>query len=408
MNLEKDLICRAGPEFEVMCLAARAHVDNVHTARINTLVAGAFDWTVFMAAVERHYVGPMVHQSLVAAPADVPAKVLETLRVRSLLTAWKCQQFSTELARLNRCFESESIEVIHYKGAAAAEQYYGSANLRNFNDLDFLVRLRDLPALIEVLEREGYRNAVELGAGQFEHFVAEFKEFLFQRGEFALEPHWSIAGRRYPFDLDYEGFWQRAQLLPFKDTALRVLSAEDAVLVLCVVGAKGRWKRLQMVCDVAECVRTFDFMDWQTVVRGARATGTLRILHVGLRLAADLAGVRLPAAVAHAMERDAAAWRIARDVVDSMRFPVPYARFLPNTPSLFSPLLFRQRERWRDRLHYLWCTTTTPSVLHLDRLPLPGWLFPLYRLLVPLHDYVGVPVGRFLASIRGRPSATTP
>jgi hypothetical protein len=54
-------------------------------------------------------------------------------------------------------------------------------------------------------------------------------------------------------------------------------------------------------------------------------------------------------------------------------------------------MLYRQRERYRDRWHYLWHSTTTPEPLHLRRIPLPKAGFPLYRILVPIHDFVMYP-----------------
>ena len=279
---------------------------------------------------------------------------------------------------------------------------YGSVTLRTFHDLDFLVRRSDLGALVNVLEGEGYCNSEDFTPAQFEHFVAEFKEFMFTKGEFALEPHWSIAGRRYPFETDYEGFWQRAQTLTLKGGEVRVLGPEDALLVLCLVGAKGRWQRLQMVCDVAECLRTFPDVSWGTVTDMADATGTLRILHLGLILATELAGIELPSSLDGRIRATGPVVRLAREIVGSMAGTPTSRRFLPDSPSIFSPLLFRQRERIGDRWRYLWRTTTTPSVLHMERIPLPKVLFPLYRVVVPLHDYVAFPAGRLFQSLARR------
>ena len=385
------------PLFEMACLVARARFGAKEADRVRAILgAGEFDWSAFFAFVARHYVTPLANRNLGSLGSDVvPPKVLETLRVRARINEWKAHRFATELVRLNRLFESHSIETIHYKGAVAGEQYYGAVALRTFGDLDFLLRRKDVVPMVRLLQSDGYVISGEFTPEQFNHFVAEFKEFLFRRGDFALEPHWSVAGRRYPFDVPYEGLWERATMLRFDGAQVRVLGPEDAVLVLCLVGAKGRWKRLQMVTDVAECVRTFPKLDWASVERTAKESGTLRILRLGLTLAESLVGATLPDSVARNL-RDAAVDRLAADVVRAMIEPPPERRFLPDTPSIFSPLLFRQRERASDRWSYFWHTTTTPSPLHMQRMPLPRWLSPLYRLLVPLHDYVAIPLGRLI------------
>ncbi len=72
------------------------------------------------------------------------------------------------------------------------------------------------------------------------------------------------------------------------------MSDEDALLVLCLVGAKGQSQRLQMVTDVAACLRACPNIDWASVTAMAGATGTERILSLGLLMAADLGGAPVP------------------------------------------------------------------------------------------------------------------
>ncbi len=396
-----ELIGLAGPEFELMCLSARVSPDESELRRLSALLRVGLDWPKFLSLLERNYVAPLVHRNLsridAADAAPVPTKIRETIRVRSRITAWKSESFATELVRLFELFEANSIQIINYKGAAAAGQYYGSVALRNFNDLDFLVRRRDIAAVVDLLEADGYALSGEFTPEQLQHFIAEYKEFVLLRGEFSLEPHWSLAGRRYPFETDYEGFWQRAQAWNMSGTSLRVLAPEDAVLVYCLVGAKGRWQRLQMVCDVAECLRSHPRLDWHPVIEMARATGTVRILHIGLLLACELLGTTLPPDLDRQVRATTTVVRLARDVVGSLAAGPVARRLLADSPSIFSPMLFRQRERARDRWRYLWRTTTTASVLHMRRVPLPKWLHPAYRIVVPLHDYVVIPAWRLMA-----------
>ncbi len=386
-----------------MCLGARVSLNESVLLRMSALLRAGLDWPRFLAMLERNYVAPLVHRALsqidAADAASVPVKIRETIRVRSRITAWKSESFATELVRLFELFEANAIQIINYKGAVAAGQYYGSVALRNFNDLDFLVRRRDIATVVKVLEADGYALSGEFTPEQMQHFIAEYKEFVFLRGEFSLEPHWSLAGRRYPFETDYEGFWQRAQSWNLRGGNLRVLSPEDAVLVYCLVGAKGRWQRLQMVCDVAECLRTNTRLDWQSVIEMARETGTMRILHVGLLLAHALLGSTLRPDLDSQAHASAKVCGLARAVVASLVDGPAVRRYLADSPSIFSPMLFRQRERARDRWRYLWRTTTTASVLHMQRVPLPKWLHPAYRIVVPLHDYVAIPAWKLL--VRG-------
>jgi len=384
-------------EFNLMCLVARVDFSPEAAQYAMHLVRnGSVDWPAFLARVERHYVAPLVHRNLKSiSRAGVPAKVLETLRVRSKITAFRSEQFAAELVRLAKLFDFHGIRTIHYKGVVTAQEFYGSVTLRNFNDLDFLIHPHDLRAVVKLLESQGYANSQRMTEEQFTHYVRGFKEFLFQRGEICLEPHWSLAGRRYPFDPDYEGFWKRSRDLKVRDTQVKVMSLEDSLLVLCLVGAKGRWKRLQMVTDLAACINRLRDEDWPRVLRRAAQTRTVRILHLGLTLASQLSGAELPAEI----HKQLSAERLAKRVTRQLTNGIPPSRWFPDTPSIFSSLMFQQRESLRDRLAYLWHTTTTADLFHLQRMPLPQAAHPLYRVLVPVHDLVVYPASRLLKSI---------
>jgi hypothetical protein len=393
MKLPHALLSTVTAEFRLMCLTARVDFSSEAAAQAAEIIAsGMVDWSSFLSRVERHYIAPLVQRSLKSLNAPgVSAKVLDTLRVRSKITAFRGEMFAAELVRLCQLFESHGIRTIHYKGAVTAHEFYGSVTLRNFNDLDFLVHPDDLRAVVRLLEQQGYDNSEKLNDEQFTHYVREFKEFLFRRGDISLEPHWSLAGRRYPFDPDFEGFWNRSRTLILRNSELRVMSLEDSLLVLCLVGAKGRWKRLQMVTDLAACINRFTDSDWERVQQRAVATRTVRILHLGLLLAKELSGATLPPEIELRVYTDQAACQLAQQVTPRLMDGQKKSRWLPDTPSIFSRLLFKQRESSRDQLTYLWHTTTTPDLFHLQRMPLPKVARPLYRLLVPLHDLAFYP-----------------
>ena len=284
--------------------------------RIDSAGSGRrIDWHSFLARVERHYVAPLVYRNLKSiGDAGIAAKVLDTLRVRSKLTAFKSEQFTAELVRLSQLFESHGIRTLHYKGAVTAQEFYGSVTLRNFNDLDFLVRREDLRAMVRILEEEGLSEFGIVEVDQFNHYVREFKEFLFTRGEVQLEPHWSLAGRRYRFDPDFEGFWDRSRALRIRDTELRAMSMEDSLLVLCLVGAKGRWKRLQMITDIAACAARLTEGDWTKVQRAGGGDRHFAYPPSGLLLASELSGVALPTDLEYRAQTDSVIRRLAREV----------------------------------------------------------------------------------------------
>src|SRR5260221_5150401 len=75
---------------------------------------------------------------------------------------------------------------------------------------------------------------------------------------------------------------------------LGAVSAEQVQQMFCAHGAKHAFGRLGWICDVASCVRAFPNLRWTEVLAASERAGTMRELLLGLKLAADLFGVRLP------------------------------------------------------------------------------------------------------------------
>lgn len=352
------------------------------------LQEGPPDWDVVLALAEQNQVTPLLHRALKQTGA-MPIDVARRIATRSLITAHRNDLFARELLRLTRVLDEEGIRVISYKGPTAATLLYGDVGLRAFGDMDFLVKRDDLGRVCARLVAEGYTTVG--GGGNRELFEREEKEYAFRRGAVSLEPHWSITARRFPFEIDYDGFWERARSMEFGDGRVLTFAPEDMLLILCVCGAKAKWERLQMVVDVAQAVRTFEHLDWDACIARAEASGARRMLGFGLHLARGLLDVELPASVIAWIAGDRTIARLASTAVRMMLAPRRTNPWTRQGPWIFSPMLFRLRERPIDRWRYFVRTTTTPREIHLQRFPFAQRLFPAYYLLAPLHDYVLAP-----------------
>lgn len=387
------LIARHGPELELMFRCARLEVDGANLARIGDLLQDGLAWPAFLQTLERAHVAPLVSRTFQAMehPA-LPRQVSETVRVRSKITSWMNQRFAEELAALDLDLHNEGLQVLHYKGATAAVRLYGDVRLRSFNDCDFLVRRHELHRVLATMERRGYRPAVELNAAEQEFSEKEFKEYLYLRGDFHIEPHWSLTARRYPFDISYPELWARAGRFRLEGRELSVLDPEDDLLVLCMAAGKGCWKRYQMVTDIVQSIHINPELDWQRFFERARAAGAGRIVLLSAMLAAELGGASVPEQVLERGRSSAAVRKLASRVAHSFEGPVPTRRWLPQGPQIIRRDLLAMRERPRDRLRYLWRTTTTPTIDHHRLFRLPRGLRWLYPVLVPAFDYLAFPL----------------
>jgi Uncharacterised nucleotidyltransferase len=395
MKLELD------PAAALIAICARCTFDDHQRVDIRATLERGVDWPRALALAEKNYVLPLLFEGLEQVRDLVPEAVYERLSRQRKLLKLRVELFADELIRVSASLEAVGITVLHYKGPVSSELLYGDRFRRTYFDLDFLVRREDLHEVSRLLRSDGYTAEHDLDALSQEHFEREQKEYTFSSGLVCIEPHWSLTARRYPFPIDYARLWERAVVCDLGGTKVRTFAPDDMLLVLSMAGGKGKWKRLQMVTDVAQLYRSMDPDLAVSALAHARRLGCERILLVGAHLAQTLLEAPIPAAIDARIHADyravkSVSARVIRSLFSPPNLNVP---LLGDSAHLFSPLLYGMRERARDRLAYLVQTTTTPLPEHLLRFGLPKWASPAYRVIVPVHDYVLAPIFRGLKAM---------
>jgi hypothetical protein len=178
--------------------------------------------------------------------------------------------------------------------------------------------------------------------------------------------------------------WVESQTLPSPSGAkdhprrgpFRTLCAQDLLLVLCVHAAKHVWVQLSWLCDIAQLAKSPQ-LDWNAIQDDARHLGIERIVSLNLLLAHKLLGAPLPPRIQKRLRDDPPTTLLADEMQRIIERSTHY-----NTESIpYFRLMMRLRERWRDRAHFLWRLTFTPSVSEWSAVRLPKHLQPLYHLV---------------------------
>jgi hypothetical protein len=280
-----------------------------------------------------------------------------------------------ELLGLVARLAGAGIDALPFKGPALAVSAYGNLALRQFADLDILVRERDHASAKALLASLGYRWQAPLTSSQ-ESCYLDFdcqQQFLRDDGEVMVELHWALAPKYFAFAYEGERLWRGLTRASLGGADVLGFCPEDLLLILCAHGAKHSWERLGWICDVAEMIRAHPQLDWARLLAEARELGAERMLRIGLLLAHALLDAPLPVGVARKLERDPAAGRLAASVTARL-----LGRQQPLTPYAHHVFHLRARERLRDRCRYLFRLATTPGPREWAVVTLPGSLYFLY------------------------------
>lgn len=301
---------------------------------------------------------------------------LEALRQQDKVNAHQTLWLTVELLHLHRHLAARGLEVLPYKGPLLAELLYGNVTLRQFSDLDFLVRAPDLPRIKAALADLGYEPGLRLTQAAERAYLKSGYEYTFDgaRGRNLLEIKWRILPQFYAISFDVDDFFRRAVAATVQGQRLRTLCDQDLLLVLCVHAAKHGWKQLSWLCDIAQLARSRT-IDWTALVAQAERLGVARIVAVSFLLAQKMLGATMPAPLD--LERDAKAEVLALRILQLI---VAEEEFDPESLAYFR-LMLELRERGRDRASFLWRLCVTPGVGEWSAIELPRPLFPLYRVV---------------------------
>jgi hypothetical protein len=367
-------------EFALLAACCRsAEGRNIEPPRAERL-----DWNSITCSAEHHGLIPALAARLSSAPGfELPIQ----LRHRARAHAWRAVRLTAELQRIVEHLNRNRIECLAYKGPALSRQLYGDPTMRQFGDLDLLVKPQEVAPAAAALRELGFEPELKLSPSHQRSYLISGCEYSFYRSsdQCRVELQWNVVPRFYAVQFDLEAIFSRSQILDSPGLIVRVPAPADLFLMLCVHAAKHEWSQLAMLRDIAKLGQTA--LDWTRITSEARRLGISQIVAISLRLSRDFFSLALPEPAERAAETACpnACRRIAGNLA---------ANIMPQTDCVtYFARQIRVRERVRDRAKFLWRLATTPSIGEWDSLHLPGVWAPLYaairfaRLVAKLSTY---------------------
>ena len=340
----------------------------------------AVDWDALFKLAVHHNVLALVYMRLKPLAAKLPDAALLPFKEAYYSHALRNQRLAGRLLSVIQLLEQHGIQSLPFKGAALAVQAYGDLSLRQFLDLDLLVREQDVLAAQQVLESSGYRLEQPYKSDQAAWLLRSSYHLRFHHPDGLLELHWRISERCNVQGLAEDYFWDDFTTLTLLDRPLRIFSPEHSLLAVCIHGTYNHWQKLKWIADVAYLVKSHPGMDWERLLHQTGEMGFRRLVLLGLRLAQELLAAPVPEAIFQLANQDAVLRDLA-EMVQRQTLPVGVV------PSALENLRFyaRARERLAARLYLVADQTFLPKQADWESWPLPAPLYPLYYLYRPLR-----------------------
>jgi hypothetical protein len=372
------------PEKLLLLYCARTKMQTAIANKIRELAAGPLDWNLLLSEAAENSVTPLLARQLSAVASDLidPA---HNVRLRELTraNALRSLVLTAELIAIMNQFHSAGIQAIPYKGPVLAAQAYGDMTLREFEDLDIVLRQSDITKANEVLVALGYRPKFPwiLTSGAAAAVVPCEYNYRDDARRMMVDLHTERTLRYFPVPPDIGDLVRRLVPASLSGHELLTFASEEGLPLLCIHGSKDFWDRMSWTADIAELVQADPELDWDRSFRYADSLRARRMLHLGLALAVRLFDLALPNEILARVRDDS--------VSDSLASEVEGRLLAREWPALSAAGRFHFRRRlvegtlagWRYSLRQ----AVIPAEEDWEMVRLPGPLAPLYIALRPLR-----------------------
>jgi len=278
--------------------------ENIKHKLIKTLNE-RLNWEYIAESSAIHHITPLLYWNLSRTDQgkNVPENVMAQFKKVYLETVGWNMIFYHELKEILRAFRNVRVPVICLKGIFLAEAIYKNTGLRSLNDIDLLIKDKDLHKIKKELSNLMYLPLDVYPTRWHEQWWTRLCEdaqvrYANLKRKFMLEVHWHIQPLSSPFKIDINTFWENAQPVTIGGAETMAFAPEDLFQHLCLHvyyhHAKGAL-RLKWCCDIAEVIRHYgEKIDWEYLVKSSKVYGTEEPMYRGLYLVKTYLGTPVP------------------------------------------------------------------------------------------------------------------
>lgn len=232
---------------------------------------------------------------------DFPSK--EKLRQHYINTAVRNTLILHDTEQLFTSLGDEKIAVAGLKGIYLLENVYGDIGARLMNDIDILIKKKDLAKCVRVLEKLGYSSTAYFNPDD-ENTDTKHVPPMQKSGGAMVEVHWTLLEEDEPFTIDADALWERTFPATIANVDAFSLGIEDLILHLCLHLTYQHYLQigLRALLDIAMVIHKFQSqIDWNKLIAIAKLWGAERVTALTLKLVETQLNVPIPAEVSSSL-----------------------------------------------------------------------------------------------------------
>ena len=288
MNFLNEIIPTVTREEEFILCQARSAMSGPARARIDRLTATPIKWGRIGELAAAHRLRPLLNRHLKhdQLRATIPVPVWRAIETHAFAIATKNSTQAAELIRIIKLLRNENIPALPFKGPILATQLYGDLALREFSNLDLLVRADDLLRAKLLLVHNGFVASENTAAENLDTQLGA--QFSNATGYLQIHLHTHLLND------SSDSIWKRAAWTDLAASPMRAVAREDLFPLLIDQGARHHWERISSLVDIAEFLRANQDMNYAAFLDAAKSAGNWRVYALGFYLAYGLLDAPVP------------------------------------------------------------------------------------------------------------------
>ena len=247
-------------EFQLLLLCSSYFSDKENfLAFINS---HSIDWALFLALTQRHRVLPMVYHNIHHWNINVPIK--NDLKIASLQHTKNALQQTALLLEINKLFQENNIECLHFKGPTLSYLLYQESSLRQYRDIDLLIEKKDIQKSIALLIQNGFELKTPYFKKEYLNIRYQLysKDHLFEKYNCQIELHWSLSDL-FNNKIN-QSFFSNKKTILLHHQSIQILDEPYYLSYLMLHGCCSGWTRLHWLIDIVDFIKTHS-IDWQKI-----------------------------------------------------------------------------------------------------------------------------------------------
>jgi len=243
---------------------------------LNSLIPLIVDWDSLQKNIIERGIRPLFFKKLplLSAASLIPADVSTKLQQSYYRTLSRSMLLYDAFEKISIIFNSNGIQVIALKGIYLSEKLYGDIALRQFSDIDLLVRKEDGEKCLEILKELGYRSheqSITDNGGSLSEIIHYPAMVL---NEVSVEIHIKLHRKTEQYSLILDELWKNALPINFNKFQCFTLGFNDLIIYLCIhLDKHFRSNQVQFtsLSDITNILTNFSgTIDWNLLAEDCR------------------------------------------------------------------------------------------------------------------------------------------